>query len=79
MIFKGCSIFLIYFYLFILYLSSATNKKSKYLQDELKGKSNFVQQKLSLNGSNPRQKTKRKKEKEKRIKINPTMCVHTKS
>ena len=31
------------FFLFILYLFSDTNIKSKYLQEELKGKSNFVQ------------------------------------
>ena len=29
-------------YLFTLYLSSDTNIKSKYLQEELKGKSNFL-------------------------------------
>ena len=33
----------IFYYLFILYLSSDTNIKSKCLQEELKGKSNFVQ------------------------------------
>ena len=33
----------LFIYLFILYLSLDTNIKSKYLQEELKGKSNFVQ------------------------------------
>ena len=40
-------------FLFILYLSSDKNMKSKHLEEELKGKSIFVQQKLLLNGSNP--------------------------
>ena len=33
----------LFIYLFILYLSSGTNIKSEYLQEGLKGKSNFVQ------------------------------------
>ena len=33
----------LFIYLFILYLSSDTNIKSEYLQEGLKGKSNFVQ------------------------------------
>ena len=44
---------LLYLFLFILYLSSDKNMKSKHLEEELKGKSIFVQQKLLLNGSNP--------------------------
>ena len=47
----------------MFYLSSDTNIKSKYLQEELKGKSNFVQQKRLLNGSNPRPKKRETKNK----------------
>ena len=41
-IWKMIGIFL-FFYLFFIYLFSDTNKIYKYLQEELKGKSNFVQ------------------------------------
>ena len=48
----------LFIYLFILYLSSDANITSKYLQEELKLKSNFVHSKPLLNGLNLRPKTK---------------------
>ena len=59
-LFSFAQTYLVSFILFIYsYLFSDTNKKSKHIQKELKGKSNFV---LLLNEQNPRPK-KRKKEK----------------
>ena len=45
------------------------SQKSKYLLEELKGKSSFAQQKPLLNGSNPRPENDKKIY---RIKLNPS-------
>ena len=53
---------LFYFISYILYLSSYTNTKPKYLQEELKGNSKlkFCTIKTLLNGSNPKIRNKKK-------------------
>lgn len=55
------------YYLTIFYLSSGKNIKSRYLQEELKRKSSFVEEKPLLSRANSRQKKEGK-----RIKINPS-------